>query len=276
MDGMKLKRLSFLIHGLFAALLFLGGTGSANADTIKVAGKEYENAELFEIGSKGAFYKVENEVLVVPWAELDRFAAAAIRQRFAEALVNLHRKAYWVKGTVFEKNEAGIVIHTGSSSADEDGGDEKTTRKQRDEKAAEEKTERQMSKEGTAVFKNGAEVATGLVVLKDLPRTQYDEGADVETLAYKIGNVPFEMGLGMKKNLMVCNIAKPEWVGVRKWKNSQDKIMEAELIALKDGKCLFQKAGKNFVYQLDQLSDDDQKLVADFQENSREIPLKAE
>ncbi len=255
-------------------LLWVAGD-DAHAAKIKVDGKDYENAELFEIGVKGPFYKVaEGEVVVVPWAEVDKFEAAAIRQRFAGALVNLQRKAYWVKGTVFEKKEEGVVIHTGSSHDDEGSSDKGGTRKEKQEKAEQEKLIRQMANEGEAVFKNGAEVVSGLVILKDLPRTQYDVGSDVEFLVYRVGQVAYEMGLGMKKDLMLCNIAKPEWVGVRKWKNSAGKDMEAELIAVKGGKCLFQRNGKNFVYDLDQLSESDQKLVADFQKNSRELPLK--
>lgn len=262
----------FWVVILPALCLAAGGAGAA---TIKVDGKEYADAELFEIGVKGPFYKIgEDVVVVVPWAEVDRFEAAAIRQRFGEALVNLHQKAYWVQGTVFEKTEAGVVVHTGSSAEGGEDGEKKEGRKERKEKTAAEAVERQMEKGGDAVFKNGAEVATGLVVLKDLPRSQYSEGSPVATLAYLAGKVPYEVGLGMKKDLMVCNIAKPGWVGVRKWRNKEGKDMVAELVAVKAGKCLFHRGEQSFVYPLDQLSNEHQQLVADFQQNSREIPLK--
>lgn len=273
-----MKVVGFRIGNFLAVLplAFCLAAGWAGAAKIKVDGKEYEDAELFEIGVKGPFYKVGEEVVVVPWAEVDRFESAAIQKRFAEALVNLHQKAYWVQGTVFEKTEAGVVVHTGSSAEAEEDKEKKEARKNRKgqkEEAEAEAVERQMEKEGEAVFKNGAEVATGLVVLKDLPRSQYSEGTPVATLAYRIGKLPYEMGLGMKKDLVVCNIAKPEWVGIRKWKNQEGKDMVAELVAVKEGKCLFRRGEKSFVYPLDQLSGDDQKLVADFQQNSREIPL---
>ncbi|MCF6310916.1 MAG: hypothetical protein L3J39_00545 [Verrucomicrobiales bacterium] len=261
---------------IIASVTWMVTCERVGAVTVTADGKDYEDAELFEIGAKGPFYKVgEGQVVVVPWAQVDRFQAASIRKRFAKALVNLRQKAYWVQGTVFEKNEAGIIIHTGSSSGNEDDS-KKETRKDKAKQQAEEKLARNMSNEGEAVFKDGAEVATGLVVLKDLPRTQYGVGSDVAVIAYRVGELSYEMGLGMKKKIMVCNLAKPEWIGVRKWKNSSGKDMTAELVAVKGGKCLFQRNGKNFVYDLDQLCGEDQKLVADFQKNSREIPLKKE
>lgn len=270
---MSLKNAGFLFLGLVVTFVAFG---EACAGTIKVGDKEYEDAELFEIGVKGPFYKVGDDIVVMPWAEVDRFQAAAIRKRFAEALVNLQRKAYWVKGTVFEKNEEGVVIHTGSSRDDESGDEKKETRKEQKEKMKEELLERKMVQEGSAVFKNGAEVVTGLVILKDLQRTKYGIGGDVEALVYKVGEVPYEMGLGMKKKLMLCNLTLPEWVGVRKWKNSAGKDMVAELIAVKGGKCLFKRNERNFIYELNQLSESDQKLVADFQKNSRVLILEEE
>jgi len=167
-----------------------------------------------------------------------------------------------------------VVIHTGSKAEAEEEGEKKEGRKERKEKTAAETVERQMEKGGDAVFKNGAEVATGLVVLKDLPRSQYSEGSPVATLAYLVGKVPYEVGLGMKKDLMVYNTAKPGWVGVRKWRNREGKDMVAELVAVKAGKCLFRRGEQSFVYPLEQLSDEHQQLVADFQRNSREIPFK--
>jgi hypothetical protein len=81
------------------------------------------------------------------------------------------------------------------------------------------------------------------------------------------------MGFGLERDLPVLSLKKPEFAREREWTNAEGNKLLARLLAVKDGKCLFERDGKQFPYEISQLSAEDQKLIEEFQTKTRAIPL---
>lgn len=248
---MKLRSFSRL-----TALLLIGLSTSARAETITVDGQSYEDAEMAEVGEQGLWYRVgEEEFVVVPWSKLNQFQLTAVKSRFPDSLNNLRHQAIWVEGTVFDKNNDGVIIQT---SIDLDAGESKA------------------EESGLPQYKNGGLIATGMVMITDLKdNTIRKNGDPVEGIFYQEGTYTYEMaGFNLVRELPNCTQAQPEWASVREWTNREGNKLTAKVIATKEGKCLFQKAdGSTFPYEIANLTDEDQALIAKFEKRALAIPV---
>ncbi len=238
-------RLSVFFRAVFPIVLVLAGSFANAGETITVDGMEYLNSEMVEVCSDGAVYKTEEgEYVVLPWESLSEAQTSVLKARFKEGMMNAVYDAYLVKGSIFNVSKDGFVIQV----SQEDAPDLK--------------------------FTKGARILTsGLVLIKDLPRDMpRGEGAPVDVIAYKRGSHTFDMGIATKE-IPFLSVAYPSWAREQEWENVDGKKMAARLIASKDGKCLFEKGGKTFVYALDQLVPDAQKRVAEYQERIKRFPI---
>ncbi|MCB1062160.1 MAG: hypothetical protein KDN20_04465 [Verrucomicrobiae bacterium] len=240
--------------GGLSLLVAMAGTISALAETVTVDGQIYENAEMADVGESGLYYNTaDGGFVVVPWSQLNQFQLTAVKARFKEQVENVRLRAIWVEGTVFENHKDGIVVQV---SLDLGGGDES------------EKPEK-------PTYKNGGELAKGLVMIKDLKDNAIKKPGDpVEGIFYKEGTYTYEVaGFNLIKEIALCSQAKPKWASEREWTNREGNKLKAKVIAVRDGKCLFQQGDRNFPYEIAQLSDEDQELVAQFERRALEIPV---
>lgn len=238
----------------WAAPLLLCLPLSAAAETITVEGREIQGAEMAEIGEGGVYYQVPGGGHVLaPWDELNQFQLSAVKSRFAAALDNLRLRAFWVEGTVFDKLPDGVVVQV---NLDLEGGDEEDEAKR-------------------VPYREGAELAKGLVLVRDLPdAAAKKEGDPVSGPFYRDGSFTYEIaGFNLVRELPALRQSKPEWGAEREWTNREGARMRAKVIAVREGKCLFEQGGRTFPYEIDQLSDADQELVADFVRRARPLPV---
>ncbi|MCB1086551.1 MAG: hypothetical protein KDM63_05865 [Verrucomicrobiae bacterium] len=238
----------FLSLGLLAASI-------AVADTITLDGRVIEDAEMLGVAETGVQYKTADGLVILPWAELNQFQRTAVTTRYAEQLENLRTRALWVEGTVFENTRDGVVIQISLDlKAGNDVADETPK---------------------VTEWKNGGEVAKGLVIIKDLKDSAVKKPGDpVEGIFYKVGTFTYEVGgFNLIKEIGLLTSAKPEWAVEREWTNLGGNKIRARLIAVKDGKCLLDAAGKSYPYPIDQLSEADRALISEFEKQARAIPL---
>lgn len=226
------------------------------AESITVGGRVIEDAEMAGVAETGLQYQTPEGLVTLPWAELNQFQLAAVRGRFAEDLDNLRLRAIWVEGTVFERHKDGVVVQisldlTPGAEAEPAGTEHETE------------------------WKNGGEVAKDMVIIKDLKDSAIrKEGEPVSGIFYKVGTYTYEVGgFNLIKEIALCSEAKPEWASEREWTNREGRAIRARLVAVKDGQCLLDQAGKSYPYPIEQLSDADQALVAIFEKRAREIPM---
>lgn len=224
---------------------FLISSIALSGETITVDGTAYPNSEMVEISKEGVIYKTEGgEHVTLPWASLSPAQVSAVKARHKEGLMNAVYDAYVVKGSVFHVNQDGVIIQVSQEDAPD------------------------------PPYLNGAKVMTsGLVLIKDLPRDMpRGEGAPIDVVAYKRQSYTFDMGIAVKE-IPYMTVAYPMWAREQEWENVDGQMMAARLIASKDGKCLFEKGGKTFVYPLDKLTADAQKRVAEYQERIKDFPI---
>jgi hypothetical protein len=251
-----INRPAVCVAGMFALLWAAGFI--ACAETITVGGRPIPDAELEGVSETGAQYKTPEGLVTVPWAELNGFQKAAVHTRFMEPLENLRSRAVWVEGSVFEVTRDGVVVQI---SLDLKGGNEE---------ASAEKVEK------TTEWKNGAEVIKGMIMVKDMKDSRVKKSGDpVAGIYFKTGRTfTYEVGgFNLIKELPVLTEKKPEWLGERDWSNRDGKKLKARLVAVRDGKCLLHSNGKSFPYEIAQLSDADQALIAEYLKNIRVIPV---
>ena len=212
---------------------FLITATALSGETITVDGTAYPNSEMVEISKEGVIYKTEGGEHVT-----------LPWARHKEGLMNAVYDAYVVKGSVFHVNQDGVIIQVSQEDAPD------------------------------PPYLNGAKVMTsGLVLIKDLPRDMpRGEGAPIDVVAYKRQTYTFDMGIAVKE-IPYMTVAYPMWAREQEWENVDGQMMAARLIASKDGKCLFEKGGKTFVYPLDKLTADAQKRVAEYQERIKDFPI---
>ncbi len=224
----------------------------AFAQTNKSTAKKdrvFANASMVDLGTEGAYLKTTEGLKLVPWADLSKFQAGTIRHSFQDALNNIRLKAYWVQGEVFQAGKDGVVVNTGLV-----------------------KDEKEDAKKESPDHKRGAEIVSGLVLIKDLTGS-LGEGDPVETYAYELGGIfKYDIGFG-KKDLKILSIAKPAWAQASEWSDSKGRKMLAELVEVADGQCRFRRNNKEFLFPLDQLTASDQKRAIKQQTFMRVIPL---
>ncbi len=241
---------------VFILVVLAGTAGRAMAETITVDGQTYEDAEMAEVGQEGVWYKVgAEEYVVLPWSQLSQFQVANVKSRFAESLDHLRHQAIWVKGTVFDKNSDGVIVQ---ATLDLDAGEAK------------------VADSGLPQYRNGGAIARGMVLIKDLKDNAIRQSGDpVEGIFYQEGTYTYEVaGFNLVREIPKCSSAPPEWASVREWTNREGNKLTAKVIAVKEGKCLFQKAdGGTFPYEIAKLTDEDQELVAQFEKRAAAIPV---
>ncbi|MFK5924113.1 MAG: hypothetical protein QM496_18195 [Verrucomicrobiota bacterium] len=249
-------RITFLCpHACFLAAVLIGAPfwltpafAQSNKSTAK-KDRVYANASMVDLGAKGAYIKTSEGLKLVPWADLSKFQVGTIRNSFQDALYNIRLKAYWVQGEVFQAGKDGVVVNTGLV-----------------------KDEKEDAKKEAPDHKRGAEIASGLVLIKDLAGA-LEEGDPVSTYAYDLGGTfKYDIGFG-KKDLKILSIAKPTWAQPSEWSDTKGRKMLAELVEVAHGKCRFLRNNKEFLFPLDQLNATDQKRAVKQQAFMRVIPL---
>ena len=258
---MNPRILSFLIA---LGLAWAVAPFAALSDTITIAGKVIENAEMAEVTETGMQYQTPDGVVEVPWADLSQFQRTAIQTRFAEALDNLRSRAIWVEGTVFERHRDGVVVQISL--------DLKADSAPKDEPAPDADSEKAPK---ATEWKNGGEVAKGLVMIKDLKDSAVKMPGDpVSGIFFKVGTYTYEVGgFNLIKEISLLATGRPAWATERDWTNLEGKKIRAKLRAVKEGKCLLESAGKAYPYPIDQLSGEDKELIAEFEKRARQIPM---
>lgn len=227
------------------ALLGLSGNLSAG-ETITVAGTTHRDAEMVEICREGAIYRVAAETFVtLPWDQLSDPQRNTVKAKFATAIPNALYEAVYVEGTVFQVTPDGVVIQVSLTSSTDSPG-----------------------------YKNGARILTsGLVIVRDLPTSvPQGEGAAVTLTGFQQRTFTYDMGIAVKE-IPYLTIAKPLWAMEQEWKNITGEVMHARLLGLKDGKGLFEKGGKRFVYEVGKLDEESQKRVAEIAKKLEGLPI---
>lgn len=242
-------------HAGLLATVLLGSSlwlAPAFAQSNKSTAKKdrvYANASMVDLGSKGAYIKTSDGLKLIPWGDLSKFQVGTIRNSFQDALYNIRHKTYWVQGEVFQVGKNGVVVNMGLV---------------KDEKAD--------AKKEAPDHKRGAEIVSGLVLIKDLTG-KLEEGDPVNTYAYDLGGTfEYDIGFG-KKDLKILSIAKPVWAKPTEWSDTKGRKMLAELVEVADGQCRFLRNNKEFLFPLDQLNTTDQKRAIKQQTFMRVIPL---
>lgn len=227
--------------------LFLCCLSPASSETIEVDGASYFNAELVEVCKDGAVYRVEGEssFVTLPWAGLSASQLAAVKAKFSGAMENAKFDACLVKGTVFQITPDGVVVQI--DLVEDESGPE---------------------------FQNGARVLrNGLVIIEDLPGAdRLEDGAPVETVAHKQRTFTYDMGIAAKE-IPFLTVAKPLWGMEQEWKNTSGQVMTAKLLAVKESKGMFEKAGKRFIVELSSLDEDAQTRAREVEEKLAGFPL---
>ena len=238
--------LQFFVCFAVAALL----AAPATARPFEVDGVRYTDAEMFEVGEDGVYYKIRDEYLMVPWAKLDLYQVKEIRDDFLESMTNLRLKALWVDGTVFQKTDDGVVVQLKFETKEE-------------------------LEPGAPAFRNGAEMLFGLVIIPDLPEVEtLQDGDPVQLIVYKRRMYSYDMGANLIKEVPFCTVAKPDWAQERVWVSREGKVLNGSLVEVKNGKCMFEMAdGKKPVVPVSRLSDEDQERIEAFLEGTREVVL---
>ena len=245
----SMRWFAFSLHALFTVVLF-GSTAVVAQSNSSTARKDrvYANGSMVDLGAEGAYFKTSGGLELIPWLKISKFHAATIRHSFQDALDNIRLKAYWVEGDVFENGENGIVVYAIQVNGEVD------------------------PEKKTPDHKRGAEIISGLVLIKDLPKT-LKEGDPVSTYAYEHGgNFKYRLAFG-KKDLKVLTVARPSWAKPAEWTDVKGRKLQAELVEVANGKCRFRRDQKEFLYPLDQLTADDRKRAVAQQSLMRVIPL---
>lgn len=234
---------------VIGAPLLLAPAFAQSNKSIAKKDRVFANASMVDLGVKGAYLKTSEGLKLVSWADLSKFQVGTIRNSFQDALYNIRLKAYWVDGEVFQVIKDGVVVNTGLV-----------------------KDEKEDAKKEAPDHKRGAEIVSGLVLIKDLTGS-LEEGDPVKTYAYDLGGTfKYDIGFG-KKDLKNLSIAKPGWAKPSEWSDTKGRKMLAELVEVANGQCRFLRNNKEFLFPLAQLNETDQKRAIKQQTFMRVIPL---
>lgn len=236
------------LRTICSGLFLVGVTCSvAGGETITVDGVVHRNAEMIEVAPQGPAYRTEGgEIVILPWSDASEAQISGVKQKWPDAIDNAIFEAYYIKGTVFQPNDDGHIIQI---TLDDDGSE--------------------------LDFKNGAVVLkSGLVIVADVPTSvPQAEGAEIEVIAHKRRTYTYNIGIAAKE-IPYLTVARPLWGQEQEWINSDGQKMFAKLLAVKDGKGLFEKGGQQFVYELDKLDDEGRKRAAEIAEKLAGFPLR--
>ena len=189
---MSLLRIICILVG--TGILFV--SSGISGETIIVDGQTYANAEMVEVAPDGAAYKTEDdEIVILPWAELSSSQLSAIKAKYPNAITNAKYEAYYVKGSVFHVNEDGHIIQIDLAD-----------------------------KEIPFEFKEGAIVPkSGLVIIKDIPTSvPQGVGAEIEIVAHRRKSYTFNIGIAAKE-IPYLTVARPLWGMEQEWINADGK-----------------------------------------------------
>lgn len=231
----------------FLALVAVSFAGnSLGGETITVDGTTHRNAEFAEVCREGLVYQTEEGgYLTLPWSATTPGQLSGARTKMPAAFDNALYDAHYVKGTVFQVSSDGVIIQIDLPEKQREVG-----------------------------YKNGAKVLeSGLVLVKDLPTSiPQGEGAEIEIVAHKQGTFTYDLGVAVKE-IPLLTVARPIWSREQEWKNTGGQAMHARLVAVKDGKGMFEKGGQRFVYDLTQLDEDGRKRAAEIAGKLAGFPL---
>lgn len=239
MKPLSLPSLAFAVLASIAIPLAAG-------ETIEVAGVRHENAELLDLCREGLIYRSESgEFVTLPWAVASAAQISGAKSRMPDAFGNALYEARYVKGTVFQATPDGLVVQISL----EEGG----------------------SGPG---YREGAKIVeSGLVLIKDFPTNlPQSEGVPVEIVAHQRGTHTFDLAIAAKE-IPLLTVAKPAWALEQEWKNSDGQAMHARVVAVKDGKVMFEKGGQRFVYELEKLDDDARRRIGEIAERLAGFPV---
>ena len=219
------------------------------ADTFQVEGKPVEG-EIVDLVEEGAYIAHGNDGATVLWEDLTSFQAKDIRTLRAAELRNLRSGAVWLIGTVREVFPQGAVIYTDGRRRANYGAEFNIP--QSDPEAPRPRKSR-----------GGAPAASGWYIVTDLANAEQLIDQTVQIIAYPNGNVE-ELQLAEEneaEKIPTVTLALPPWTGVRPWTNEDGQTIEAELIYVDGGNCIFEKDGATLAYPVAKLSEADQKIV---------------
>ncbi len=222
-------------------------TATRAAETIEVAGVRHEGAEMVEVCREGLVYRTGDAYVVLPWSGATPVQISAAKTKMGDAFANALHGALYVKGTVFEDTPDGVIVQIDLE---------------------------EMEREKGSGYRNGAKVVgDSLVIVRDFPSgSSREEGAPVELVVFEQGTHTYDLKIAVKEIPRLV-VAKPLWTMEQEWKNSDGQAMQARVVAVKDGKVMFEKAGNRFVYDLDRLDGDARKRIAEIAPKLEGFPL---
>ncbi len=229
-----------------ASVLILWNAPAGAGETIVVNGTRHDNAEMADLCREGLIFRTASgEFVTLPWADVTSAQVAGARARMAGAFDNALYDAHYIKGTVFQAKPEGLIVQITLPEGEAGPG-----------------------------YRNGAKVLdSGLVLVKDMPTNlPQGEGAAVEIVAHKRGTFTFDLAIAAKE-IPLLTVAKPLWAMEQEWRNTEGQTMHARVVAVKDGKVMFEKGGKRFVYELDQLDEDAKRRIAEIAAKLEGFPV---
>ena len=228
---------------------FSTGEIRADNDTFEVEGKPVEG-EVVDLVEDGAFIAHGEDGATVLWEDLTTFQAKDIRIERTTELRNLRSGAVWLMGTVREIFPQGAVVYTDGRRRANFGAEFNIPN--RDPEAPRPR--------GT---KAGAPTASGWYLVTDIPNAEQLIDQTVQIIAYPNGNIE-ELQLDDENDpekIPTVTIALPPWAGVRPWTNLEGQTIEAELVYVSGGNCIFEKDGTTMAYPAAKLIESDRKIV---------------
>lgn len=224
-------------------------TGDLRADTFEVEGKPVEGA-VVDLVEEGAYIAHGDDGATVLWEDLSSFQAKDIRTERATELRNIRAGAVWLLGTVREVFPQGAAVYT-------DG------RRRANFGAEFNIPERDPEAPRPRGSKAGAVSASGWYLVTDLPNAEQLIDQTVQIIAYPNGNIE-ELQLAEENDvekIPTVTLALPPWAGVRPWTNLEGQTIEAELVYVTGGNCIFEKDGTTIPYPAAKLIEADRKIV---------------
>ncbi len=224
-------------------------SSSARGGTFEVDGKPVEG-EIVDLVEEGAFIASGNDGETVLWDDLTSFQAKDVRTDRVTELRNLRSGAVWVIGTVREVFPQGAVVYADARPRANFGAEFNVP--ERD-------TDRPHPRKSRA----GAPAVSGWYLIADLPNAEKLINETIQLIAYPNGNIE-EIQLASENDaekIPTVTLALPPWAGVRAWTNDEGKTIEAELVYVDGGNCIFEKAGQTMVYPAAKLIESDRQIV---------------
>jgi hypothetical protein len=233
----------------FSLLCWPFAAAKLRADTFQVEGKPVEG-EIVDLVEEGAYIAHGDEGHTVLWEDLTSFQAKDVRTERTSELRNLRAEAVWLIGTVREVFPQGAVIYTDGRRRANYGAEFNIP--QRDPEAPHPRK-----------TLAGAPAASGWYLVTDLPNAEQLIDQTVQIIAYPNGNVE-ELQLAEENDpekIPTVTLALPPWAGVRPWTNLEGRSIEAELVYVDGGNCIFEKDGTTMAYPADKLIEAHRKIV---------------